>query len=257
MPRHKHFVDAYFGGGSVLLACDPMDPNRSTDGKGISEVANDISGTLTNFWRVLQGPCFPEFQRTLSVTPFSRNEWNKARYHIKTGDPIQDAVAFFVRCRQSLSGRQDSFSSIVRTRTRRSMNDNVSGWLSAVEGLPEVHARLQRVLVENRPALDIIRSEDANDTLFYLDPTYPSETRTSKDVYEHEMSDNDHYELLGTITECTGKVMISSYNIPGLPVSDTYRAKLSNWNRHDKEIHNHASGSKKKPVMTEVLWCNF
>lgn len=42
-----HYVEPYFGGGAVLLANDP---------EGISEVANDMNGRLTNFWHVLSNP---------------------------------------------------------------------------------------------------------------------------------------------------------------------------------------------------------
>lgn len=50
-----HYVEPYFGGGSVLLANDP---------EGISEVVNDLNLGLINLWRVLSlpGP-FEKFQR--------------------------------------------------------------------------------------------------------------------------------------------------------------------------------------------------
>ena len=44
MPEHIHFVEPFFGGGSVLLEKDPT---------GVSEVVNDIDGELTN-----SGACF-------------------------------------------------------------------------------------------------------------------------------------------------------------------------------------------------------
>ena len=57
MPQHKHYVEPYAGGLSVLLAKDP---------DGVSEVVNDLHGQLTNFWRVLQSEdTFDHFQRVL------------------------------------------------------------------------------------------------------------------------------------------------------------------------------------------------
>ena len=41
--------------------------------------------------------------------------------------------------------------------------------------MPAVHARLKRVVVLNRDALDVIRTQDGPGTLFYLDPPYPAE----------------------------------------------------------------------------------
>jgi DNA adenine methylase len=45
MPPHLHYVEAFAGGLSVMLAKDPT---------GVSEVANDLNGWLSNFWDVLR-----------------------------------------------------------------------------------------------------------------------------------------------------------------------------------------------------------
>ena len=59
MPPQLHYVEPYFGGGAVLLEKDPLDKSRYWGSKGweqgVSEVVNDISLELTNFWRALQG----------------------------------------------------------------------------------------------------------------------------------------------------------------------------------------------------------
>jgi DNA adenine methylase len=243
-PGWVHYVEPYFGGGAVLLANDPT---------GISEVANDLDGRLVNFWRVLQRPdLFKQFQRVVSAVPFSEAEWRDAGDRLDDPDPVQRAVAFFVRCRQSLAGRMDGFAPLSRTRTRRGMSEQASAWLGAVEGLPAVHARLSAVVIYNRPALDVIRAEDTPRTLFYLDPPYLHETRASTDTYGlHEMSEADHRELLAALKGCRGKVMLSGYR------SDLYDNALSGWVRHDFDIANHAAGGENKRRMCECLWCNF
>src|SRR5436309_5363896 len=88
---------------------------------------------------------------------------------------------------QSLAGRMKGFASLSKTRTRRRMNEQASAWITAVDGLPDVHARLRRVVVLCRPAIDAIRTEDGQGTLFYLDPPYLKETRSVPDVYGFEM----------------------------------------------------------------------
>jgi hypothetical protein len=95
----------------------------------------------------------------------ARCAWQQAHAPYYGTDPIADAVAFFSDGRQSLAGRQKGFTAITRNRTRRQLNGNVSAWLTAVEGLGAVHARLRRVLRENTPALEILRSEDGPGTL--------------------------------------------------------------------------------------------
>jgi DNA adenine methylase len=74
MPRHLHYVEPYFGGGAVLLERDPNDPRLWLPGhQGVSEVVNDISGELMNFWDVLRSPeLFPAFERRCQATPLSR-----------------------------------------------------------------------------------------------------------------------------------------------------------------------------------------
>lgn len=143
------------------------------------------------------------------------------------------------------------FTPITRSRTRRGMNGNVAEWLTAVEGLPEVHSRLIRVLIENMDANALIKREDTPDTLFYCDPPYLDETRVSKKAYKHEMTKQQHKQLILTLEQCKGKVMLSGYS------SVMYNSMLGGWNRHEFKVPNHAAGGKKKREMIEVLWCNF
>jgi DNA adenine methylase len=255
MPPHIHYVEPFFGGGSVLLARDPEgEPSLwVSPHQGVSEVVNDLNGRLVNFWRVLQGEAtFQQFRRIVEAIPLARAEWESAHDHTYRGDPVEDAVAFFVDCRQSLAGRMRGFTAPTRTRTRRRMNGNVSEWLTAVDGLPAVHARLRRVFIENLPALDLIRREDGPGTLFYCDPPYLHETRTSPEAYgHHEMTEADHVKLLSVLRDCKGKVMLSGYP------SNLYDTELKGWARHDFELPNNAAGGDAKRRMTECLWCNF
>ena len=242
MPEHTHYVEPYAGGLSVLLAKDP---------EGVSEVANDLNGDLTNFWRVLQqDESFGRFRRTLEAVPFSEAEWRDAR-SAPAGDPVEDAVRFFVHCRQSLAGRMDCFAPLSRTRTRRGMNEQASAWLNAVDGLAAVHTRLRRVAVLSRDALEVIRSQDGPDTLFYLDPPYLGETRACEEVYAHEMTADQHGELLDAVLACEGRVMLSGYP------SELYDRRLRGWTRHTFPSPNHAAGGASKRRMAECVWCNF
>lgn len=242
MPPHIHYVEPYAGGLAVLLEREPQNT---------SELVNDINGELTNFWRVLQGDeSFNRFRRIVEATPLSRNEFDNAQTPCHV-DNVDNAVRFFVRCRQSRAGTFKGFTSITRSRLRRGINGNASEWIGAVDGLPAVHARLRAVVIENLPAIDIIRREATFHTLFYLDPPYLHETRVSTDAYAFEMSELDHIELLHVITSTAAKYVLSGYR------SDLYDTMLSHWNRHDFDMPNHAAGGTIKRRMTECVWCNF
>jgi DNA adenine methylase len=257
MPPHLHYVEPFAGGLAVLLARNPDDPrlwlSDTGDHRGVSEVVNDLDGQLVNFWRVLRDDAlFSLFRRQVEAIPFSRAEWQAAHAHVSAGGPVTDAVAFFMNCRQSRSGLRNGFSPITRNRTRRGMNGNASEWLSAVEGLPEVHARLRRVVVESMPAVELIRLHDGPGTLFYCDPPYLHETRTARKAYSaFEMTEKEHRELIDVLSQCKGKVMLSGYP------SKMYDTALAGWTRYTFDLPNQASGAKIKDRETEVLWCNF
>ncbi len=241
MPSHIHYVEPFFGGGSVLL-------NKSPE--GISEVVNDVHHELTNFWRVLQNEQkFEEFKRVVEAVPFSQVEWEDA--HQKSDSPVREAVHFFIRCRQSRAGKFDGFATLSRNRTRRKMNEQASSWLTAIDGLAAVAARLKHVVILCDDAVNVIRSQDGKNTLFYLDPPYVHETRVTTADYEFEMSGEQHEELLAAIDRCTGHVLLSGYP------NELYDRRLKNWNKFDIEIDNKASSAKRKPRKIERIWMNY
>ncbi len=245
MPKHTHYVEPYFGGGSVLLQ-KPFE--------GISEVANDLYGDLSNFWQMLQSDNnFDLLKRKLEATPFSDREFDWASLTKESKGGVDDAVSFFIRARQSRQGLEEDFATLSRNRTRRGMNEQVSSWLTAIEGLPEVHTRLKRVVILNRPAIEVIKQQDGPKTLFYLDPPYLHETRVTTKDYRHEMSKEDHSILLQTLFDIKGKFLLSGYP------SKMYRiaAKVGGWRCVEKKIDNKASSKKTKDTKTECLWMNF
>jgi DNA adenine methylase len=165
MPPHLHYVEPFFGGGGILLARDPardwMDTGKEklpAALKGSSEVANDLHGELTNFWKVLQkADDFEAFRKKVALTPFSEVEFAEALDATQNAAPedtaenrVERAHRFFVLARQSRQGLMKDFATLSRNRTRGRINEQVNAWLSVVEGLPEVHERLKNVLILTR-----------------------------------------------------------------------------------------------------------
>lgn len=244
MPPHTHYVEPFFGGGSVLLHKDP---------EGVSEVVNDVNEKLMGFWAVLQSkPLFDEFCSHINNTPFSEDEFERAIHEPKR-HMVSEAVDFFIVARQSRQGLMKDFATLSRNRTRRGMNEQVSSWLTAIEGLPDVHARLKRVVILNHNAMDVIREQDGEKTCFYLDPPYLHKTRNTTKDYQYEMSEEQHNFLLELLSKIKGKFLLSGYR------SELYAAwaNVNGWNRHEFDIVNNASSKKVKDTKTECVWTNF
>lgn len=250
LPDHTHYVEPYFGGGAVLLHRDGID---------VSEVVNDIERHLTVFWIVLRDKSmFEDLTRMCEATPFSKCTWENACHLLDSAmtpelSPVEVAWAFFVQCRMSRQGLCKDFATLSRNRTRRSMNEQVSAWLTAVEGLRDVHERLKRVVILNLGALAVIEQQDGPNTCFYLDPPYLPETRTAKQCYANEMSYEDHALLLDSLADIKGKFLLSGYDNP---LYNEF-AECCQWHKVTKQIDNKASSKKIKEIKTECLWMNY
>lgn len=249
MPPHVHYVEPFFGGGAVLLRKNP---------EGVSEVVNDLNQQLTRFWITLSRPdLYKSLRLTLEMTPFSEEHFKNADKYAEAFDRnrgnVGQAIAFFIRARQSRQGLMRDFATLSRNRTRRGMNEQVSSWLSAIEGLPDVHERLKRVVILNRDACDVIKQQDGPNTFFYCDPPYLHETRVTTKDYQHEMKLDDHERLLETLAGIKGKFLLSGYP------SHLYdnHAKTHGWNVVRRAIDNKASSKKTKDTKFECLWANY
>lgn len=256
MPEHTVYLEAFGGGLSVLMR-KPCE--------GISEYANDTNKGLQNFWMVLADQnAFEEFRRCVEAVPLSELTWedfsNPWRIHGDVrrmprtqSEAVAYALSYFVTMRQSRQGLGKDYCTPTK-RTRRGMNENVSAWLTAVDGLPDVHERLRRVEVWHRPAIDAIHKLDGPRLLVYADPPYLLDSRASRGEYgEHEMSNADHWSLLDCLSDMRGRFMLSGYQ------NEMYDAwaRSQGWYRTDFELPNNASGAKTKKRVTECVWTNF
>ena len=104
---------------------------------------------------------------------------------------------------------------------------------------------MKGVQIENLPAVNLIKRYDTPDVFIYADPPYLHGTRKNY-LYAHEMSDEEHEELLETLLNHPGKVLLSGYD------SDLYNNMLGGWNKVQKNTR--AEGGRKR---TETLWMNY
>jgi len=228
IPDHKVYVEAFGGGASLLLAKAPSPV----------EVYNDIDSGLVSFFRVLRDKDkFQEFYEKVCLTPYSREEFYYCRgTWEQCEDDVERAYRWFVVARMSFSGDFGHGWSFKVTHSCRGMASSCSAWLSMIDKLPDIHERIMRVQIEHKDFRDLIQIYDTEETFFYLDPPYVPETRRGG-KYRHEMTSNDHEDLVEILLNIKGKAMLSGY------INNIYnRLEDAGWTRYDFETTCSATG---------------
>lgn len=253
IPPHQIYVEVFGGGGSLLCAKEPSSV----------EVYNDINSGLVNLFRVLRDPKrFEKFERLAYLTTFSREEFRDAARGLGGRGSVEKAWRFFVTARQSFAGTMGSWG-YGRTSTARGMAGQCSRWISAIEGLPDLHSRLMRVQVEHDDWRKLLGRYDTPETFFYLDPPYLLSTRKSGG-YEHELTTDDHRDLVEYCSKLQGKVLLSGYPNPEYKPLEGWGWKTRQW-----ETVCHAAGrtrgtgllgagsAKARQSRIEAVWMNY
>lgn len=243
-PEHRIYVEPFGGAASVLLRKPPS----------YAEVYNDLDDGLVNLFRVLRDPHSADaLVKALKLTPFSRTEFFKA-YEI-SDDPIEEARRLVIRSFMGFgsTGFNRASTTGFRSGSKRSGTTPSHDWAGYPECLKLVIARFASVVIENRDATEIMAQQDSDETLHYVDPPYVHATRSDKlrasggryHVYNHELNDTQHRELLAFLTTLKGIVVLSGY------AHDIYDSALIGWQRVERDAL--ADGARKR---TEVLWIN-
>lgn len=230
-PEHSTYIEPFAGGLSVLL-----NKPESAD-----EVANDLNSDLIQFYRDLRDDS--QLIVRAQSTPYEEKTFRNA---LEYG---RDSLAFLVRNRFSRGGLGKDFA--WSDRLRGGQPGDVNAWKTIVDDLPEIRSRIYNVRLMNRDAVEVIQLNDSPETLIYADPPYLPEVRSSKSIYDHEMSFEGHEWLLSVLRGLSSKVVLSGYRSP------LYKVQLGGWNRHDFEIANHSGQGAKKQRRVECVWCNF
>ncbi|WP_422105557.1 DNA adenine methylase [Winogradskyella sp.] len=242
-PEHKVYVEPFGGGASVLLR----------KSRSYAEVYNDMWDVVVNVFKVLRDPDLSESLKSqLELTPFSRLEFEQ------TGDidlelitdPVEKARRTIFRSFAGFGSAATNakYATGFRANSNRSGTTPAHDWNNYPTMIDSFVKRLRGVVVENRPAIDVIKAHDTEDTLHYIDPPYVHSTRNMKRgnaAYAHEMSNQDHIDLFNVINETQGMVILSGYP------SDLYSDLYKDWLCISKSTH--ADGAVDR---VECLWLN-
>lgn len=199
-PEHHMYVEGFGGAGHVLFRKEqsPM------------EVYNDIHRGLYLIFKLLREGN-DEFIRKISLTPYSREEFEDSKSWMYEENEIEKARKFYVRTMQSVAS--NGGWCYAKSKSRRGMCQSVSRWLGNIEeNLESAINRLKEVQIENLDVIDLIKKYDSDTTLFYLDPPYILDTRKQKKSYMFEMGNDDHESLVECLLKVNGKVVLSGYD---------------------------------------------
>lgn len=249
LPPHDVYVEPFFGGGSVLFAKDrcPI------------EIANDLDDRVVTLFRVLRDQP-DDLVRAIELTPYARAEYDESDE--PTDDPVEASRRYLCRVWMAHAGKLGSKSGFRNGwagGTTASRGSSARVWHYLPDRLRLVVERLQGVVIERRPAVQIVADWAIADAVIYADPPYLAETlvmtgstrprRPSDGVwcryYRHTMTDDDHRELLDALDRHPGPVLLSGYR------SALYDERLPHWRRVDREVRAYRQAKR-----IECLWLN-
>jgi len=178
-PHHRVYVEPFGGAGSVLLRKP----------RAYAEIYNDLDDEVVSLFRVLRDSAQAcALKRALELTPFARSEFRSS--YEQPDDAVERARRLVVRSFMGFgsnahaSGPNGHRSTGFRANSNRSGTTPAQDWRNYPEAIAAMVERLQGVVIECRPAIELISSHDGPETLHYVDPPYLWETRSPGNKYD-------------------------------------------------------------------------
>ncbi len=154
-PPHRIYVEPYGGAASVLLRKE----------RSFAEVYNDLDGEIVNVFRVMRDrKQAEELIRLLELTPYAREEFDLS--YEKCEDPVEQARRTVVRSFMGLSSCSVTRKHKAGFRSNIKQHNTARDWPNHAEFLPVLIERLRGVVIENKPAIDILGRYEDEETLF-------------------------------------------------------------------------------------------
>lgn len=225
-----------FGGGASVLFSKPYNA---------VEIYNDLNQNVYSLFYVLQNKqLFQQFKRKLDLTYYSKQLHYELKQKLKDKNisMLERAYCYFYVNRTGFNAVGGFSTYLV---SRRNMSKSTSDFLSAIDGLYNIHQRLSSVIIENRDIIELIQKYDHENVFFYLDPPYIQQTRASNQKYQCQMSNQQHQQLIDVINTSKAKFLISGYNHP------IYNKLNGNFQKFEFISPNSGSNA------IQVLWRNY
>ena len=214
---------------------------------------NDINGDIVNFFRQLRDHS-TELRRLLKLTPYARQELERARSRETELSNLERARRFYVAAMMAINGcfgeAKGGFS-FSNSYARRGMEARVSRWKTMPDYLGLVADRLSHVRIEKKDAIRLFGDfMNRPATLVYLDPPYLADRIRG---YDHDQCSEEYHErLLNAVIGAKCMVLLSGYE------NDLYNDYLTyagGW--HMRRIKTATRGHNgKDSEREEIIWYN-
>jgi DNA adenine methylase len=194
IPEHRLYCEPFLGGAAVYFAKEPSK----------AEIVNDTNGELINFYEVLQRD-FSALEKEVAISLHSRKQHRQAWVIYENPemfDRVKRAWAVWMLANASYGCALDGGFGYDRTGGTSKKLDNKRTAFTI-----DYAIRMQRTQIECCDALRIIKSRDAPDAFFYVDPPYVGADQGHYDGYTQE----DFDALLKLLESVEGKFLLSSF----------------------------------------------
>jgi DNA adenine methylase len=237
IPKHRVYVEPFFGGGTIFFAKGPS----------YLEVINDINDNVVNFFEVMQKD-FDRLKVEVQCSMMSEAQHKKALKIYKNPadwDPLERAWAFWYVTNFSFANKPGGGWKFDAGTANSHAGRQVKRRRDQFKYYKD---RLSEVQISCRDAIRVINDRDSEDTFFYLDPPYPCSDQGHYKGY----TEKDLKNLLFTITTIKGKFMLSNY------MSDTLKCFIAAHKWQVKEYDMRLSAPRAKGQRKrEILVMNY
>lgn len=195
IPKHILYTEAFFGGGAVFFAKEPVK----------CEIVNDTNAELINFYRVVKSN-FNDLESKIKETIHSRDVHRQAR-HISSCpsffDPINRAWATWVCSKMSFASMLNGTFGYDRNGTTALKILNAKSNFTQ-----ELCDRLNRTTIENEDGIKVISRYDCDSAFHFVDPPYIG---SDCGHYSGSFNSENLSELLTVLSTIKGKFMLTMF----------------------------------------------
>ncbi|HMR88503.1 MAG TPA: DNA adenine methylase [Saprospiraceae bacterium] len=234
IPDHKTYVESFAGGLSLFFHKQPSK----------IEVINDINCNVSNFYKQIKHN-FNKLNEMIQDTLHCESTYNYARdiYRGRVDvDDITRAWAFWVGANYSFGGSVFDGSFQITTNSNDSCHPGTKSNEKRRRFLQYQH-RLERAMILNKDAIEVISKYNNPDIFHYADPPYIGANQGHYYGYKLE----DFKNLLDVASTTKSKIMISCY---WHDIISDY-----NFNIYKKEMPIRISNASQKK--TEIILTNY